>query len=453
MDHGVEHRWPHRALILACAIIAALPLVLRGNSCGHDFDFHVQSWLAVSQSWHEGAFYPHWVEYANYSAGEPRLVFYPPISWMLGAFLGLILPWAATPAAFTLIILIACGLSMSKLANEWLPARAATAAACAYILNPYALFVAYERTAYAELAAGVWLPLMLLYVLRDGTRAGASRVGSATWVSPQASVPAGPITLGTRGSAREFFPLLTWVYSTIPLALTIAAIWLTNAPAAVMACYTLAAVTLWKALARKRWQPILHSIIGLVLGLGLAAFYLVPAAYERRWVDIARAVGSGMRVEDSFLFEHTGQAFHDQVLHTASWIFVTMLATVAICAWIARRRKAASSFALPACGAAALLLAFQLPFSDRLWRLAPELSFLQFPWRWSLVLSIVFGFSIGAAVVSSLNSHTKLRSCSVIILIGRHSPLCNGKLFLLADLRRRRRRLRAGCRLPGRNRL
>ncbi len=159
--------WQRRAIIFLCALAVALSLAWHGNSCGHDFDFHIQSWLAVAKQWHHGMLYPRWIEAANYMAGEPRFVFYPPFSWMLGAILGVILPWAAAPIAFTLIVLTGCGFSMNKLARKWLPPNAATVAACAYILNPYALFVAYERTAYAELAAGIWLPLIILYALRS----------------------------------------------------------------------------------------------------------------------------------------------------------------------------------------------------------------------------------------------------------------------------------------------
>ncbi len=38
------------------------------------------------------------------------------------------------------------------------------------------------------------------------------------------------------------------------------------------------------------------------------------------------------------------------------------------------------------------------PWSSLIWRIAPELKFLQFPWRWTLVLSIAFALSFGAAV-------------------------------------------------------
>jgi hypothetical protein len=408
----VDARWPRRALILACALAATLPLAIRGDSCGHDFDFHLQSWLAVAQSWHSGAPYPHWIEGANYAAGEPRLVFYPPVSWMLGGMLGgmlgALLSWSAAPVAFTLIVLAACGFAMEKLARAWLPASAATVAACAYILNPYALFVSYERTAYAELTAGIWLPLIVLYALRDPT----SPVGQIEGCHPERGKLTSVIL--PLSAAKDLRFQRSPASATIPLALAIAAVWLTNAPAAVMACYSLAAISLWKSVSQKSWRPILRSTVGLALGIGLAGFYLVPAAYERRWVDIARAIGPGMRVEDSFLFGHTGQAFHDQVLRAASWIFVTMLAAIAIGVGIAHRRKTARRLIPPALAAAAALLLLQLRWSDPLWKIAPELQFLQFPWRWSLALSIVFALAIGAAASSRART---LRAYAIAILV------------------------------------
>ena len=128
--------WQRRAIIFLCALVVALSLAWRGNSCGHDFDFHIQSWLAVAQQWQQGTFYPHWIEAANYGAGEPRFVFYPPLSWMLGALLGIVLGWPAAPIAFTLVVITASGVTMNKLAREWLTPNAATVAACAYISTP-----------------------------------------------------------------------------------------------------------------------------------------------------------------------------------------------------------------------------------------------------------------------------------------------------------------------------
>jgi hypothetical protein len=357
--------------------------------------------MAAAQQWHHGILYPHWLEEANFGAGEPRFVFYPPLTWMLGAILGTIMPWSAAPVAFTLIILAASGLTMNKLASRWLPPAAATIAACAYILNPYALFVTYERTAYGELAAAIWLPLIVLYGLRIGSRPHhlVCRSRSHPTGLNKNCHPERSLSRSLRQTeSKDLFFQRSPFENLVPLTLTIAAIWLTNAPAAVMATYTLGAIALWQSITTRRYQPILQSAISLILGLSLAAFYLVPAACERRWVDIARAIGPGMRIEDSCLFGHTGESFHDQVLRTASWIFVTMLATIALAGWMAWMRRASNRLLKHLFVTAALLFGLQLPITAFLWNHAPELKFLQFPWRFSLVLSIVFAITIGMSV-------------------------------------------------------
>lgn len=343
---------------MACAAIAVLPLAWRGTSCGHDFDFHLQSWLEVVKHWQEGVLYPHWDSSANYGAGEPRFVFYPPATWLLGAVLGTVLRWTWTPIAFTLLALFACGLTFFTMAREWMEEDAAAVAACTYVLNPYLLFVAYERTAYGELLSAILLPLLVLYGLRK-----------QQWV--------------------------------LPLALIVAALWLTNAPSAVMGCYLLALITALTAISERSYARILQAAGATALGLGLAAFYIVPAAYEQRWIEIARAIAPGMRIEDSFLFGHTGEAFHDQVLRTASWIAVTMLVATAVAAWGSWKQQKQSTLWPPMTAAATAILLLLFPFSDFLWTHAPELKFLQFPWRLLLALGVIMAALIGLSLRGS----------------------------------------------------
>jgi hypothetical protein len=123
--------------------------------------------------------------------------------------------------------------------------------------------------------------------------------------------------------------------------------------------------------------------------LGLAAFYIVPAAFEQRWVQIGRAIIPGMRVEDSFLFAHTADAFHDQVLRTASWIFILELAAAAIAAYLAWRKQAGGAARISLTAMLPVILLLQLPVSDVIWKYAPHMKFLQFPWRWLMGLSVV----------------------------------------------------------------
>jgi hypothetical protein len=361
-------------LIALTALAAVLPLLFRGASCGHDFNFHLLSWMEVARDWQQGLAWPHWIASANYGAGEPRLVFYPPGSWLLGAALRSVVGLPATPALFTAVCLFGGGLAMYRLARTWLAEAPASAAAGLYVANPYTLFVAYERSAYGELLAAALLPLLLLYALKR--RPSIAGLGMAT-----------------------------------------AAIWLANAPAGVVAVYTLAALAVIRLLIDRRLQPLLRTAAGCVLGLGLAAFYLVPVAYQERWVEIRRAINPGMRIEDSFLFVRTGDAFHDAVLHRASSIAVLLLAAwlVGALLWwqgtrpralveqksrtdlgtteagptgaVAPRPVRADSRLITLAALPALILLLLLPVSGVLWRHAPELRYLQFSWRWLVLLS------------------------------------------------------------------
>jgi len=354
------------ALIFAVAGIAALPLAWQGTSCGHDFDFHLETWMEVLRQWRQGVAYPHWAASANYGAGEPRFVFYPPLSWMLGALLSLVMPWVRVALVFTMVALAAMGATFFRMAREWMPEENAALAACLYVANPYVLFVAYERSAYGELLAGAWMPLLVLFALR-----------------------AKPAMLG--------------------LAVVIAGLWLTNDPAAVMGCYALGVMVAVAAIVERRWVLVGRAASGTALGLGLAGFYLVPAVYEQKWVEIRRAIGEGMRVEDSFLFGHTGEAFHDQVLKSASWIAVVLLATTVVAAVLSYRTRRRGLWA-PLVALAAVIAGLLLPFSDLLWRDVPEMRFLQFPWRWLLVLSLVLAALVGL----TLREGTRTRGANLL---------------------------------------
>jgi hypothetical protein len=378
-------------LIVCAALLATLPLIVHGCSCGHDFDFHLQSWLDAAEQLRHGTLLPRWAFSAAYNAGEPRFIFYPPLSWILGALLTLIFPIASLPAIYTFIALAAAGLAMHRLTSHFAPPNAALIAAMLYIANPYMLFTAFERTAYAELLAAAWLPLLFLAALR-----------------------ARPTVRG--------------------IALPIALLWLTNAPAAVMGCYALALIVITRIAIFLRattpaqpgdrdsrtWvsaRPLnlaATSIAGTALGLALPAFYLIPAAYERRFVQIAMAIIPNMRFQDNFLFGHTSDVPHNEVLHTASLLVLTLLiATIAVLTalWFSRnsdptpelssRPGAASGetrftpATTVALAALTLCIAFLLtPFSTPLWRHLPELPFLQFPWRLLSVLAVVLALTI-----------------------------------------------------------
>ncbi|MGA3134863.1 MAG: hypothetical protein ABSC88_02620 [Terracidiphilus sp.] len=400
------------AVILLAAAVAVAPQLARGPSCGHDFDFHLVSWLDAQSSWRQGILYPHWAASANFGAGEPRFIFYPPLTWMLGAALGLALPWTLVPAALTFLLLAATGLATRALARQALSGGPATLAGCAALFSGYALFCAYERSAFGELTGGFWIPLLLLCILRDRNPAGS-------------------------GMKRALDG------STAPLALAVAGAWLSNVPLGIMACYLLAAVALALALLERSWAPVLRAAAGAALGMGLAAIYLVPAAWEQRWTDIRQATSDPAEmIESSWLFGHHADPLlqpHDVELHKASVIAVTMIALALaglLVTWLRGGLPPANQsrprrWWIPLYAIPFAILFLQLPISLPVWNLLPKLRLLQFPWRWLVALEAPMAIFFAVAVWPSLTARRWLRiavaaACAAVFLA---AAVASGMIF------------------------
>src|SRR5580698_6624617 len=143
---------PHRALpwwifllLPLTALHAIMPMLHHGFSCGHDLTFHLTNWWDAAHQWRQGTIYPRWAQSPNFTAGEPRFIFYPPASWMLGAALGALTGWKHAPLVYIVLVLCAAGAAMYRLARLALWPAAALAAALVYMANPYMLFVIYTR--------------------------------------------------------------------------------------------------------------------------------------------------------------------------------------------------------------------------------------------------------------------------------------------------------------------
>jgi 6-pyruvoyl-tetrahydropterin synthase-like protein len=335
-------------------------MLFLGNASGHDLDFHVASWMDVAGQWHEGIVYPRWAEWANWGFGEPRFIFYPPASWIAGAALGSVLPWRMVPGALIWLALVLAGMSMWVLSREWLPPPQAVVAALLYAVNPYNLVIVYYRSDFAELLAGTLFPLLLWGVLR---------VIAGEW----RSVPS--------------------------LAAVFASVWLTNAPAAVIATYSLVLVILVGCVVRKSLRPLLVGASAMAGGFALAAFYILPAAWERRWVQIAQAVADVVNPSRNFLFTRMNDP--DFVLFNGkvSWIAAGVIAITGIAAIVAspkRRYFRELWWILISLAVASVFL--MLRPSLWLWDTLPELRFIQFPWRWLEPLAVAFAFFLALAI-------------------------------------------------------
>jgi hypothetical protein len=249
-------------------------------------------------------------------------------------------------------------LLMRRLATR----RAAILAAVFYTVNPNTLLMSYVRSDFAEQLACAIFPLLLLAAL----------------------------TLC--GFLENSQPLTRRIAK---VALLYGAVWLCNAPAGVIASYTLALLIAWAAVTCRSLRVFLHGGAALAVGLGLASFYLIPAAYEQRWVNIGQALSSGLAPWQNFLFTAIDDVEHTWFNWIASICALALILVFASAALLSRKfaaQEGARNQQQPAfvailiggTAATALTMRWTLP----LWNHLPELRFVQFPWRWMSIIAL-----------------------------------------------------------------
>lgn len=350
------------SLLVSVAIV--LPFFWYGSASGHDFEFHADSWFDVAQQWKEGVLYPRWTAWTNHGYGEPRFIFYPPLSWMLGATLTRVvaLPWV--PVLFIVLTQTFAGLSAFTLLRRLTSERAAVLGAACYVMNPNTLLMTYIRSDFAEQLACAMFPLVLLGALRLCNLLKDSEADL---------------------SASVLF------------AIPFAAVWLTNAPAGVIASYSIVSLIAWTTISQRSLKIAVRGAVGLALGFSLTSFYLIPAAYEQRWVNIGQALSSGLLPWQNFLFTAIEDVEHTWFNWIASTCGLILILLFGISALLSRRlgvkREADGGagklwLALLVVGVGATLLMFR--FTIPLWDHLPKLRFVQFPWRWMSMVALIF---------------------------------------------------------------
>jgi hypothetical protein len=144
------------------------------------------------------------------------------------------------------------------------------------------LLTIYVRSAFAELLAASFLPLLVLWIVRERP-------------------------------ARAMF---------VPLALTIAGVWLTNVPAAIIASYVAVLLLATVTIFRRNSRVFLYGVAAMAMGMLLASFYIVPVLYEKNWITVGQVLSAGVRPAENFLFTRIGEPEHDAFLRTLSWLAV-----------------------------------------------------------------------------------------------------------------------------------
>jgi hypothetical protein len=236
-----------------------------------------------------GQVYPRWLPDSFGGLGSPAFVFYPPLAFFLDALVN-IFTLDAMPVPYRLALTSTLLLWLSGAAMQaWLRGAVrpavAFAAALAYMAAPFHMTDHYWRGAFAEFSFFAVLPFLPL----------AISVAAREW-------------RGVAGVALSFALLI-----------------LAHLPTALLTAITVLPIyTLYAAARRGRLRPAILALlrcgVGVALGLGLAAIYLVPA----------------LTLQGSIASQYLWDRYHSPepwlLLHVAQWPspqFMAMLASFA----------------------------------------------------------------------------------------------------------------------------
>jgi hypothetical protein len=380
---GTVRTSPSRAALLELFVLSTVvagclpllwPLMQPGMPATHDGFLHVQRLIALDAAARDGALLTRWLPDLAYGYGQPLLLYYAPLSYVPALALRLLgLGYVASFELTSGLALVLSALSMYVLARALFGSVASAAAALVYAALPYQLVDLYVRGALAESWAFVWLPFAVRCLISIPTAAG-----------------------------------LRW---TTGAALAIGGLVLTHN---VTALLTLPALGLLVALlriapGRRAWRIVVASGAALALGVGLAAWFWVPAIAERHLVQIDQTIEPKLfasffltgwppfRPDPIFSYE---QPVSDALGYPIFWpqlglvqALVSMLGAMAVLR-LRGTARAVGSWALLLVAGGWLLQT--RPFAV-LYDLVPLLLFVQFPWR--LLTIVGLGSALLAAVL------------------------------------------------------
>ena len=346
-------------ILLLATLLINWRLIRDGITGLGDVRWHL-TWLQhFSKQVSEGIWYPRWLTGTNFGYGSPTFVFYPPLVYYLGAGLRAI--------GFTfeqmVNILFAGGVFLSGVSFyafgrfRWgrIPGLFG---ALAYMLSPGLLGVAHGG-GIAPLYSFVWLPLLMLLTDKSVDSLRARSVLALVW---------------TLVALTHLPSLLIYAIASLPYSL-----------------YRLRA---------QPWRTKFHVLLSAPIGWGIAAFFLVPAILEQRYINIDYMLASqdGFKASMMSVMDKLANGWRDRTVQ--QWLACVAFALIAAIGYAKQPRKQKAT-------AIVLFIAFCIIFlisdwSWPLWKIAPVIKKIEYSTRINRLLYLAQA-SLCAMAIHSLS--------------------------------------------------
>ncbi len=391
------------ASTLLLSVPAWLPL-LKGfinTRAGGDSPFLLFRLHQLLRNLQAGVFPARWMPDAAYGLGYPFFDFYASLPYYLAALFKLGgLGYLEAIRLTQILGFVAAAAAMYILAQHLFADRAsALLAALAYTYAPFHLVNVYVRgDSLSEFYAFALYPLILWALLRLKETPSTGNVALV-------ALSYGGLVLTHNASALIFTPFVgLWLiaYGLWPIVHSGEG----GKPYAI--CYTL------------------YAIGGIGLGLGISAWFWLPALLEREYVQLEGMTTGYFHysghfrgldlVQSSLLFDYTVEEGLKCFAMSSVQAALALLGMASIVAHWLRSRRSEAHEALLLIGLLGSTLLIT-PLSRPLWDHLPLLPFVQFPWRFLSVQALFASLISGHLVRGLRHSHITAIALSVAMLI------------------------------------
>jgi hypothetical protein len=370
-------------LIIFIHVVYVLPLAKPGLPKNHDAQLHTARIAAYYKAFADGHIPPRWASDLNYGYGTPLFIFYSPLSGILGSFLH----WLGANFEDSYKILIASAFIIAPVSfylfiRQLFPPWTSFVSSLFYGLAPYHFLDLFVRGAVAELLFLALVPFLFLSIELLRKRATVQRMllGGCIY----------GILIITHNIMALLFSAIAVTYGFIRL--------LGNKRAIVNLCGV------------------------FLVGLGLSAFYWMPAYFEQIFTHSSLFIGRKYLEH----FPTVGQ------LVTSPWGFgpdvnktgglsprigiIPIAISLAGLFLIRRTGKNYRWIMYWAFGVLGLSIIMSLQWSSFLWNRIGIIQKFEFPWRFTAVSSFASA-AISAVVLSTVKNRAFHNALITLLLV------------------------------------
>lgn len=341
-------------------LVAVWPLFKPGFIPTHDGEYHLIRFWQFAKNIKSGIFFPRWAPDLDRGFGVPLFSFFYPFPNYPGGIFHLFGFSLADSFKLSLMItFIFSGIFFYLWGQRVLGPWPALAGSLFYLFAPYHFLDLYVRGSIGELWALVWLPAIL-------------------WGLEKRSLV----------STSLFFGLLILSHNILALVFT---------PFLIGYAFVIGKRRLWPA---------------LVLGLGLSAYFWLPALAERKWVAGLELVNFADHFPalSQLILPSWGTGFSVPGILDGMSFQIGLGHLLVVCLAFFLTRRHPSKRAVFFLGCFFLLVFLSLEISLPVWKLIPLMKYGQYPWRLNSLIIVTASFLAGWVV-------TKLRRKRAILFL------------------------------------